>query len=257
MTHEEKALIEFLSDNGLDIFSIKDLENIEVLASKNVEIALRSLINKGFIHVIEKGKYCKHDFHSEFSEFVIGTYIIRKGGIGYWNAMNYLGLTEQIPKTIFVQTNQWKKDKTIFGVDYKFIQLKENKLTGYKTVGYGNYTFKITDVEKTIVDCFDLPEYAGGYQEIIKAYYNATINPNKLIKYCKKINNISVIKRLAFLSELFNKPNMDSFRNYALSVRNEKYNPFINYGNLKGKTNRKWRLVINVSRDEIFNMAND
>ena len=55
-----------------------------------------------------------------------------------------------------------KQRKTVFGVSYHFVKVKPNKATGYEKSGVGN-AFKITGVEKTIVDCFDLPQYSGGY----------------------------------------------------------------------------------------------
>jgi len=252
MTFDEKNILEFLDDNGLDIFSKNITNEISAMSVERAEFALRSLINKGFIKIIEKGKYCKHNFEDEY---VIGTYIVKRGAIAYWSALNYHGLTEQIPNVIFVQTSQWKKDKTIFGVKYKFIQVKENKLTGYIKNGYGNHQFNITDIEKTIVDCFDLPRYSGGYQEIIKAFGIAKLNENKLIKYCKAVDNIAITKRIGYLSELLNKPKMGRYIKYALSVRNEKYTPFIPYGDNKGSTNRRWRLILNIPENEIIQIA--
>jgi predicted transcriptional regulator of viral defense system len=252
MTFYETRFLEYLDDNGLDIFNRSVINEIDTISADRAEIALRSLVNKGLIKIVERGKYCRHYFADEY---VIGSFIVRNGGIAYWTAMNYHGLTEQIPNVVFIQTNQWKQDKTIFGVKYKFIQVKADKLTGYLDKGYGNHQFRITDIEKTIVDCFDMPEYSGGYPEIIKAFHHAKINSKKLIKYCKAINNIAVTKRLAYLSELLGKPNMDYFVRYALSVRNKKYNPLIHYGDKSGYTNRRWRLIINISEQEMQNMA--
>lgn len=73
----------------------------------------------------------------------------------------------------------------------------------------------MTDVEKTIVDCFDLPQYAGSFSETIKAFKRATLSARKLAKYCKAVKNQSVVKRLAYLSDLLDKPNMSLFLNYA------------------------------------------
>jgi len=252
MTKDEQILTEYLDDYGLDIFSREQIAEIENLSYRQVEIALRGLTRRLYIKLIDRGKYCKQDFSDGF---VIGNFIVKNGGVAYWSAMNFHGLTEQIPNVIFVQTSQRKKNKNIFNVRYKFVQVKKNKLIGYKTEGYGNHQFNITDIEKTIVDCFDLPKYAGGYPEIIKAFNIAKLSAIKLVKYCKAINNLSIVKRLAYLTELLNKPKMDYFLKYALSVRNEKYVLFEHDGEKTGRTNRKWRLVLNMNDDEIMNMA--
>lgn len=252
MKPDEAKLLEYINDYGLDIFVMEDLLKENNMSPKEIEIALRNLIKSNLIKIIERGKYCKHNFRDEN---VIGNFLVKDGGIGYWSAMNYHGLTEQIPNVIFVQTSQKKKDKSIFGVKYKFIQVKKTKLIGYKTEGYGNYQFRISDVEKTIVDCFDLPQHSGGYPEIIKAFARADMSARKMVAYCKAIDNIAVVKRLAYLTELLEKSNMNYFIEYALSVRNNKYNLFDYNGNANGKSIRRWRLVLNMEPNEILNIA--
>ena len=244
-------ILEYLDDRGWDIFTKDQVLSIDTVPRSSVMRGVKELIDQGYLKVIEKGNYCRHNFADEF---VIGTFLVKKGAIAYWSAMNYHGLTEQIPNTVFVQTNQWKKNKNILGIPYKFIQVKEYKMTGYKIQGYGNYRFTITDIEKTLVDCFDRPEYSGGYQEIIKAFYQAQINPIKLKRYCKAFNKTAITKRMAYLTELFGKPGMDDFIDYALSVRNNNYDPFWHYQDAKGRTNERWRLIINIEENEILNM---
>lgn len=246
MRIDAAILSEYLDDKELDIFTKEDVKKFSYKA-------LQTLTDSGYINVLEKGKYCRHNFSDEN---VIGGFLVKNGGVAYWTAMHYHGLTEQIPNVIYVQTTQAKPNKTIFGVQYKFIKVKESKLVGFKTIGYGNHQFRITDVEKTIVDCFDLPQYGGGYAEIIKGFNRAKMSAQKTTKYCKAINNVAVIKRLAYLCELLEKPKMEYFIRYAESVRNEKYNLFESDGEKHGKTNRRWRLILNMEEEDIFEIAN-
>ncbi len=253
MINIQKNLLSFLDNTDWDIFSIDMLILESGLSKTQINEALRRLIKSKIIVRLEKGKYCRHNFSDEN---VIGCFITKNGGIAYWTAINYHGLTEQIPNVVYVQTSQSKENKTIFGVRYKFIQVKSEKLTGFKTMGYGNHQYQITDVEKTIVDCFDLPQYGGGYNEIVKAFARADLRPQKMVKYCKAINNIAIVKRLGYLCELLEKPKMDYFLKYAQSIRNEKYNLFESDGEKNGKTNRRWRLIMNMDEDEIIEIAN-
>ncbi len=249
----QKQILTFIEEVGWDIFTLKSLHNNLNISIIQIYNAINKLEKNGFVFKLEKGKYCRHNFSDEY---VIGSFIVKIGGIAYWTAMNFHGLTEQIPNVVFVQTTKAKKNKTIFGVRYKFVQVKSEKLVGFKTYGYGNHQFQITDIEKTIVDCFDLPKYGGGYNEIIKAFNNAEMSAQKIVKYCKAINNIAVTKRLAYLCELLNKQKMDYFIKYAQSIRNEKYNLFEPDGGKKGKTNKRWRLILNMKEDEILEIAN-
>lgn len=252
MKNNENILVKHLDDYGLDIFSLKELEKAKILNKRQLTLAIHSLIRSDYIDLIEKGKYCRHNFKDHF---VIGSFVVSDGVISYWNAMNYHGLTEQIPNVIFVKTSKSKCNTSYFGVRYIFSMKKSQCISGFKTEGYGNHQFRMSDVERTIVDCFDKPQLSGGYAEIIKAFYKAKLSARKMVKYCKEENNIALTKRLAFLTDFLEKPNMNYFIKYAKSVVNKKYSLFEINGEPKGKTNRQWRLVLNISEEEIKEIA--
>jgi len=40
-------------------------------------------------------------------------------------------------------------------------------------------------MEKTIIDCFDLPQYGGEFPGIVRAFVSHRFYQQKLIKYCQ------------------------------------------------------------------------
>jgi len=54
---------------------------------------------------------------------------------------------------------------------------------GAMQMGYGNEAFRVTDVEKTLLDCFDLPQYSGGYAELIRTFHAAKMSSIRLLEY--------------------------------------------------------------------------
>jgi predicted transcriptional regulator of viral defense system len=255
MSPLQKILMEIISENSWDIFNYEMILSHGKLNSQQIKEALRYMLNKGEIIQLEKGKYRRKYFTDDL---IIGCFLVPDGGIAYWSALNYHGLTEQFPNKIFIQNSKRTGEKNLPGLGalYKFIKVKQNKVVGFKNIGFGNHKYRVTDIEKTIVDCFDSPEYSGGYPEIIKAFNKLNLSSQKLVAYCKAINNISVTKRLAYLSELLQKHNMSYFLKYAVSVINEKYTPFDNSINHSGTSLKKWRLILNIPEDEILQMAN-
>ncbi|MCC6287456.1 MAG: hypothetical protein IT249_06190 [Chitinophagaceae bacterium] len=130
-------------------------------------------------------------------------------------------------------------------------------MIGIEKQGYGNNQFRITDKEKTIVDCFDLPEYSGGFDELIRAFVKTRLDAAKLITYCNAVNNISAIKRMGYLAELFKKENTEHFIAYALTKVNERYSLFDTAGNNKGTHISRWKLRLNISEQKILSVANN
>ena len=255
MTNYQKIFNNILSENGWDIFSREMLLSDGRLTHAQIKEVLRFILNKGNVLQIERGKFRLSHFADEN---VIACFMVPDGGIAYWSALNAHGLTEQFPNIIFVQNSSRSEVKKIpgLGTKFRFVKVKPEKITGYKTYGYGNHQYNMTDIEKTIIDCFDLPQYSGGYPEIVKAFNKAKLSAHKMVKYSRTANNIAVTKRLAYLTELLKKNQMGYFLKYAVSVMNNKYSPFDASLPHQGKTVRKWRLIINTDEKEILEMAN-
>lgn len=253
LTEAQQDFIRLLDANEIDIFSISTIEKLINKKFPLLNEIIENLIKKEFLSRIENGKYCRANFKDEL---VIGCHLVDHGCVSYWSALNKHRLTEQFPNTIFIQTTKRKVEKTIFGVKYQFVTVSKSKYTGIATEGFGNHSYRITDVEKTIVDCFDLPEYSGGYAELIRAFNEAQLNGEKMIEYCQAIHNIAATKRMGFLAELLNKKGMKGFIRYAQSQVKEAYNVFDSQGKDKGEFVNEWRLRLNLSREEILDICN-
>jgi len=253
LTKSQLDFMLMLDEYEMDIFTLEDVKKLVPDQEQKVNEIIENLVHKKILSRIERGKYCRANFRDEK---VIGCFLVSDGVIGYWSALNLHGLTEQFSNTIFIQTTKIKKDKKVFGVSYKFVTVAKNKREGISKEGFGNHSYSITDIEKTIVDCFDLPKYSGGYAELVRAFLHAKLSSGKMIQYCKAINNISATKRMGFLAELLEKPGMKTFIRYAKQQVKEAYNPFDPIGPDTGDYDREWRLRLNISRDELLDIAN-
>ncbi|MGV8137060.1 MAG: hypothetical protein AB2L20_17750 [Mangrovibacterium sp.] len=253
LTSAQLEFMKLLDEYEIDIFGIEEIEKKLEQSFTNINEILENLVHKGILSRIERGKFCKATFRDEN---VIGTFLVNNGAIAYWSALNLHGLTEQFPNTVFVQSTHKKKDKTVFGVSYRFIQIATPKRQGITKEGFGNHSYYITDVEKTLVDCFDLPQYSGGYAELIRAFTTAKLTSSRMIDYCQAVNNVAATKRMGYLAELFEKNGLKSFIRFAKDQVREAYNPFDPQGPDSGSFNSEWRLRLNISEKELFDIAN-
>jgi predicted transcriptional regulator of viral defense system len=254
LTELERNILKYITENELFCFHFDDLKNSNICNDKyELQDALSRLTKFQSLYRIEKGLYCVWVFQNSY---VIANALLKNSTVAYWTALNIHGLTEQIPNTIYSQSTFRKNDKTVFGVLYKFIKVKPEKMLGTMEMGYGSETFRVTDVEKTLLDCFDLPQYSGGYEELIRAFYTAKINSLKLLKYGKQIGNLSVLKRMAFLSELFEMKKFDKFQQGVMSIMNEKYSLLDPMGENTGDFDAKWHIRINISKERLLGVIN-
>ena len=235
-----------------NIFTFQDIKKICELDSNILKKILFRLEKKGWIERIEKGKYMIIPLEAKkgeytLNEFVIGSMLVQPYCIAYWSALNYHGMTEQIPTTVFIQTTSRKKKQEleIFGVKYRIIRVKQNKFFGRKKEWFENVQINITDREKTIIDCLDKPQYCGGIIEVFKALKESELNYNKLVYYAKKTNNTGVMRRLGYLVDLLSL----NIKIPKIVTRNYLYlDPSMPH---KGPKVSKWRLINNLPEDEL------
>jgi len=228
------------------VFSISQLYEKTHIKKEVLKVILSRMEEKGSIERVERGKYLIIPLSSEkgkytLHEFVIASYLVEPYAISYWSALHHYGLTEQIPGTVFVQTPARKKKNLleIFGVNYQIVRMKEDKFFGVRKEWIEETSVRITDKEKTIIDCLDKPHYAGGIIEAAKALKNSSLDCNKLSTYAIRMDNFAVIRRLGYLCEKMGVPldlPQPRSRSYLL------LDPTMP---AKGENNAKWRLKIN------------
>lgn len=252
LNQKQLQFIKLLEDYEISYFDMKEIEHQINQSFKNLNEILENLVDKDLLRRIAKGKYALRNYQNIN---VLATFISKESSVGYWSALHYHGLTERFPNTVFVKMDQRKRDTEILGAPIQFITVKKEKNMGQEQKGYGGNSFPMTDIEMTLVDCFDQPRYAGDFPDLIKAFAQANLTNKRLIKYTKTYNNIALIKRMGFLAELFHKEKLKSFIHYAKTKVNKRYN-LIDAGGLEeGEFVKEWKLRLNVSRTELLQMA--
>ncbi|MGD2200639.1 MAG: type IV toxin-antitoxin system AbiEi family antitoxin [Candidatus Bathyarchaeota archaeon] len=122
--------------------------------------------------------------------------------LGYCTALNHWHMTEQIPRTAFIAITTRRRDFVYDGVvPIHFITIKPYKYFGWTTGEIGRHRLRVSDPEKTVIDSFDLPQYAGGVVEAAKAL-SYDLDWFKIIEYSNRQGNRTVLKRLGYLIEL-------------------------------------------------------
>ena len=214
---------------------------------------LERLENKGWISRIKRDRFAViplssgEDRSPQLHEFVVAMELVTPAAIAYWSALNHHGMTEQLPRTVFVATDHpvRRQPGTVLGVSYKVVALRPEKFFGIEQDWIGERPFKITDREKTIIDGLDQPRYVGGIEEIIKALSGSwtQFDEAKLRTYATKIGNGAVAKRLGFIMEALGIGDAASFHESVQLAPG--YSPLDPTLPRRGKHNRRWGLLVN------------
>jgi predicted transcriptional regulator of viral defense system len=181
-------------------------------------------------------------------EFLVAMQLVQPSYIGYWTALHYHGLTEQLANVVFMATPKQKRAMRIHGITYRFITLAKSKFFGIETQQIGGQPFQISDPEKTVVDCFAHPEYCGGMIEAAKGLWNGLherrLDLDKLAHYAERLGNRAVLKRIGYLIEFYQIP-VNGHLTRWLEHLSAGYNPLDPLGGRRGTHNARWHLLIN------------
>lgn len=214
---------------------------------------LEKLQTKGWITRIRRGRFAVIPLSSgegrtpQLHEFIVAMELASPVAIAYWSALNHHGMTEQLPRTVFIATNHpvRRPPKQVLGVHYKLISLKPAKFFGVVKDWMDEQPFQVTDKEKTIIDGLDLPKYVGGVDEIARALAShwSELNETKLRHYAGKIGNSAVAKRLGFLMETLTLGDPEALRKVvSLAPGFSLLDPTLPR---RGRYHRRWGLLVN------------
>lgn len=253
LTEAQLVLFKYLEDHEILYFKLEDLAlRLPQGLSKNINELVENLYQKDLLYRIERGVYARTNYTNIN---VLATFISPDGGIAYWSALHHHSLTERFPNTTFVKTTRRKRETRILSSSIRFVTVKRHKNIGMIREGYGDDSFPITDVEMTLVDCFDQARYAGDFADLIKAFANAKLTNAKLMEYTRTYDNTALTKRLGYLATLFHQEKLQNFINYAQARINEKYSLMDAGGPQQGEFIREWKLRLNISRENLLHMA--
>ena len=211
LSQQEFRLLSILADRGQTLFTMQDARAAGVVQEPYLSHLLQRLTHKRILERLSRGLYLLIPIEAgsqrTYSEdaLVVGCALARPAAIAYWSALNYHGLTEQIPEVVFVATTAGKFNPTpeVQGVRYRFIRVLPRKFFGVVSMPAGQKQIQITDLEKTVVDALDHPIHTGGLIEGAKALYTAwsELDRDQLLEYADRLDNSAVCKRLGFLLE--------------------------------------------------------
>lgn len=238
-------IMNLLFDNDIFYFQPKQLSALlEINIGRTYDIIQR-LKNSEVVIEVENGKYLVTGYDKKrvlSNPFYIATNIIVPSYISYWSVLNYYGFTEQAPRFVLVATTKQKKDMHFENYIFKYVQIKRDKLYGYKKELIDEFPTFIAEPEKAIIDSIDLLNYAGGIKEISKIIDNAldSIDKRKLVEYAIRFPSKSMISRLGYLFNMkgIELKGLQKFKSKSFVLLNPKKKK-------SRKWNKKWNVNVN------------
>ncbi len=201
------------------VLSFREQERTTVMAAEIIELlgkeqtarkVIRNLIRKGWLTRLVGGRYLflppEHGPENlgENNALALASAVVEPSYAGWWAAASFHGFTTQKPVTISVAVRRQMLPRTIEGNEIRFIQVVERKFFGFQAFDLHGRKVMLSTPVKTLVDCIDRPDLAGGISELTRIIYGASsdMNPKEAVSTALRMKSSALLQRLGFLSEL-------------------------------------------------------
>lgn len=255
-------LVTTLHERGGTVFHLDDVRDITGLHATSARSFVRKLVDRGVAARLRPGLFILVPFElgtaREYagSPLVVAREIVH--GAAYYlshaTAMGIHGMLTQPQLVVTVSTPKARRSVTASGTPFRFIRCRRRHLFGLaQHWATKQEQVRVSDPERTIVDGLRQPEYCGGITEVAKGLWmrRQQLNVDRLIGYAKRIGVGAVLRRLGFLLETYHMaetPVLDRLRN-GLTATYVRLDPVLP---ADGRRLRRWRLQLNVDREELL-----
>lgn len=124
---------------------------------------------------------------------------------GYGTALFLQGLSRYARLSeYYVVSTAKRKRRSMGDFAIRFVKAPLSEEIGISIIRHGRRTVRITDLERTVIDCIHHPKYAQGWENVIHALNRVeAANGSRLIEYAKQYRTPSLVAKVGLILEHF------------------------------------------------------
>lgn len=257
-------LVRKLAESGQRLFTAEEARKVAPavgISPGYFRQVLHHLARAGWIVRLKKGLYSLSGSVPGVTpahEFEIATALVTPAAISHWSAMSHHGLTEQVPRRVFVLTTarsvprvRGAKAKSaaegypVGEATYRFIQVKPERFFGVEDVWVHEARIKMTDPERTLLDGLMMPQYCGDLSEVLHAFEVRApkLDVDRIVRYALKLD-AATAKRLGWILERqgVKREQLEPLRNVPIKG----YRVLDPTGPRRGPCDARWMIQVNL-----------
>jgi predicted transcriptional regulator of viral defense system len=222
------------------------------------------LVRKRWLQRVRRGVYLLNptdrgpDALPDTDPLRLGGQIVAPYYFGYATAAELLGLLPQASNTYYIVTTARAVPAAALRNRFRVIHSMPKHFFGIQLFARRGVTLRISNLEKTLVDCLSRPGLAGGMSGVahIMALSKPSLDWNRFGSYLNRMGNRQLTMRAGYLAERI-RPSIRppaSWIRPRLSRADEQYAPLAPPGpnGRRGARDERWHVVQNISDAVLF-----
>ena len=169
-------------------------------------MVLWRLSKRGNLIRVRSGLYAAVPLENDQGQFEVDRYLLanrlvgENGALAFHTALEVHGVAYSQFNRVFYISN--KKSTPFHFQDIDYRPVLTSSLFGFTTVYIDEIRVKVTDKERTFLDCLRRLDLCGGLEEFLKSVEGFTLmSPPKLLDYLERFGEQSLYQRTGFILE--------------------------------------------------------
>lgn len=207
---------------------------------------------RGIYFIVPIGKNYK-DFKCD--PFLLAANLATDGIICYGSALMAFGKSHSMLNLMYFSSIKRFRQLKYQGMHYKYVVLPKRDVL-IDTIHHKGTPLRITSIERTLIDCLNKFQYAGGFEELYNSYLSVSyMNWEKLLFCLKRFSSPVLYARAGFFVELFKDKWGIPERFFAKAKKKipKHTDYFIEHKRGEGKLVKKWNIIV---PQEVLHLAN-
>lgn len=260
---EAKVVLSLEAEGG----GLTSLEEIRTRAEVSPGFARQlahRLVRKGWLQRVRKGTYLlnpsRHgpDALPDTDPLRIGGLLAAPYYFGFATAAELKGLLPQASSVYYLVTTARATWSEAHNFRFRFVRVSPERFFGTQTIRRRGVDLRVSNLERTVLDCLNRPELSGGLAGVshILALAKPRLNWSRFGSYLDRWGSRSLALRAGFLAERV-RPSLPPPATWVRERRARPGDPYAPLGSPKahgrtGPRDARWHVVQNVPDAQLF-----
>jgi len=260
----EARVVLSLEESRTEDVSLETIERFARVRRGHARKLAHGLVAKGWLQRVGRGRYLLNpsgygpDAVPETDPLRLGSRLVEPYYFGFATAAELWGFLLQPGRTYYVVTPRRTEVRIRGPARFQVVRSTPRRFFGVVSVTRRGQALRVSDPERTVLDCLDRPELCGGIPGAVQVLARAKprLSWPRLARYLKRVGNRSLAVRCGFLAEHV-RPSVPVPARWLDDLRPPADAAWVPLGppgayGRTGPRDRRWRLVRNVPARELL-----
>ncbi|MCI4334753.1 MAG: hypothetical protein L3K04_03900 [Thermoplasmata archaeon] len=258
LSRTEAKVVLSLEADEVDELTLEGIQRRARISRGFARKVAHGMVRKGWLQRVGRGRYllnpARHgaDAIADTDPLRLGSRIVTPYYFGFATAAELRGLLPQASRTYYIVTPKRGRAEWTHAARFQRVTIAPRRFFGYGRMVRRGEAIHVSDPERTVLDCLERPEFAGGLGGVVKVLESAgrALDWSRLERYLRRFDSRSLRVRFGYLVETQGSTARPP-AGWLDRMRPLPHEPYVPLGaprefGRRGARDRRWHVIRNV-----------